>query len=274
MGPVFVRSRIVKTGASSEEVIKAFMIVTDSFSVNDTWKSIETLDNKVPGQVQMMALFEVSQVVKREVTWFLRFGGGSLQVNDEIAVFKPGVELLKKNIERVIPDSVRQTLLKNEGKLVERGMPKKIAEDIAVIALLSAANDIITISRRTKGDIQAIAAAYFQTGEKFGLDWLRHQAADLMPENAWQARAISGLIDDFYIQQAALTAAILQAIQKPSRRSPEGQAKQINEWFESHHGMVGKISLLIDDLKQEQTIKLEMLTLVSQRIGQLVYQVK
>jgi glutamate dehydrogenase len=250
------------------------MIVVDLFGVRDAWQSIEYLDNKVPGQAQMMALSESSQVVKREVTWFLRFGGGSLQVEEQIAAFKPGVELLKKNVEKVIPDSVRQTLLKNEAKLAERGMPKEISRDIAVMTLLSAANDIITISHRTKGDIQAIAAAYFQTGEKFGLDWLRHQAVDLEPENAWQARAISGLIDDFYIQQAALTAVILLTTQKQAHKSKTGQEKLINEWFVEHHEMVEKIYLLINDLKQEQAVKLEMLTLVSQRIGQLVYQVK
>jgi glutamate dehydrogenase len=274
MGPVFVRSRILKTGASIEEVIKAFMIVTDSFRVNDTWKSIEALDNVVNSRVQMAALFEAAQVVKREVTWFLRFGGGNLKVDEEIAAVKPGIELLEKIIDQVLPDSVKTTLRQNEAKLVGGGMPKKIAEEIAVTTLLSSANDIIAISRRTKGDLQAIAAAYFQTGEKLGLDWLREQAAQLSPENAWQARAISGLMDDFYSQQAALTSVILLAVKKPAGKSAKGRDNLIHEWFEQHHEMVAKIAQLIQDLKEEPTVKLEMLTLVSQRIGQLVYQVQ
>ncbi|MBI3440807.1 MAG: NAD-glutamate dehydrogenase [Proteobacteria bacterium] len=275
MGPVFVQSRTLKTGASAEEVIRAFVIVTDSLQISNTWGAIEALDNRVHSPAQMTALHEVSQVIKRAVTWFLRFGGGHLKVKEEISAFKPGIELLKKNIEKTLPDSTLQALQQNEKKLVERGMPKEIAEDIAVLNVLSSANDIITIARRTKGDIPVIAPAYFQIGEKLGLDWLRQQASHLSPENAWQARAISGLIDDFYIQQAALTSVILETTKKPATdKSTAGRSAIINEWFDQRGGTVGKIMQLINDLKQEQKIELEMLTLVSQRIGQMVYQVK
>ena len=150
-------------------------------------------------------------------------------------------------------------------------MPDKIAEDITVMSLLSSANDIITMAEKTKGDIRAIASAYFLTGEKLGLDWLRYQASRLVPQNSWQARVISGLTDDFYSQQAALTAAILRSAKKSSKGD---QAKLVNEWFESRQEMIDKITQLISDLKHEHAVELEMLTLVSQRIGQLVHQVK
>ena len=271
MGPVFVQSRIHKTGASSEEVVRAFMIVVEAFRVNDILQSVEALDNKVPFLVQMTALFEVSQVVKRAVTWFLRFGGGRLNVNEGIAAFKPGVETLRKEIENIIPETVRDRLRKAEAKFSEKGMPDKIAEDITVMSLLSSANDIITMAEKTKGDIRAIASAYFLTGEKLGLDWLRYQASRLVPQNSWQARVISGLTDDFYSQQAALTAAILRSAKKSSKGD---QAKLVDEWFASRQEMIDKITQLISDLKHEHAVELEMLTLVSQRIGQLVHQVK
>jgi glutamate dehydrogenase len=266
MGPVFVQSRIRKAGASAEEVIRAFMIVVDAFGVNNTWKTVEALDGKGTAPVQMAALYEISQVVKRAVTWFLRFGGGHLKVEEEIASFKPGIETLKKEIGNVIPASVNEMLRRTATKFAEKGMPQKIAEEIAVMNLLSSANDIITIAHRTQGDIEEIAAAYFQTGEKLGLDWLRRQASHLTPENDWQARVISGLTDDFYSQQAALTSAILRA-------SKKSQKKLVDTWFEQHQEMVGKIVQMIADLKLEKFVELEMLTLVSQRIGQLVNQV-
>jgi len=271
MGPVFVQSRIHKTGASSEEVIRAFMIVLESFRVNDILKSVEALDNKVPFIVQMTALYEVSQVVKRAVTWFLRFGGGRLNVNEGIAAFKPGVEILRKEIENIVPETVRDRLRKAEARFSEKGMPDKIAEDITVMSLLSSANDIITMAEKTKGDIRSIASAYFETGEKLGLDWLRLQASKLVPQNSWQARVISGLTDDFYSQQAALTAAILRSAKKASKGD---QAKLVNEWFDNRKEMIDKITQLVSDLKHEASVELEMLTLVSQRIGQLVHQVK
>ncbi len=234
MGPVFVRSRMLKTGASIEEVMKAFMIVMESFRMHDALMAIEKLDAKVPHEEQMAALFAAAQMVKRAVTWFLRFGGGNLQIDEAIAAFQPGIETLKK--------------------------------DSGEIAMFSA-TDIITIARRIKGDIATVAAAYFQIGEKLGLDWLREQAALIVPENAWQARVIGGLMDDFYIQQAALTSVILQSATKSFRNV-------IPDWFAHHREAMDKITQLVDGLKLERKVQLEMLTLVSQRIGQLVYQVK
>ncbi|MFH1158665.1 MAG: NAD-glutamate dehydrogenase domain-containing protein [Pseudomonadota bacterium] len=274
MGPVFVRSRMHKTGASVEEVVRAFMIATEAFRVRDVWKRIEDLDNKAPHSVQMTALYETSQVIKRAVTWFLRFGGGHLKVDEEIAVFRQGIDLLKEGLEQAVPEGIGKMLRKNGMKFSEKGMPEKIAEEVAAMILLSSANDIIAISRKTKGDVKSIASAYFETGEKLSFDWLRQQVSQIVPENDWQARVISGLTDDFYIQQAVLTSAILQAVKKPAQKGAEGRMKLVNEWFDGHQEMVGKIAQLVSDLSLEQKTGLEMLMLASQRIGQMVYQVK
>ncbi|MDE2336141.1 MAG: NAD-glutamate dehydrogenase [Alphaproteobacteria bacterium] len=276
MGPTFVQSRILKVGASGEEVIRAFMIVMESFRVNEILASVEALDGKAPYQAQMTAFHEVSQMVKRAVTWFLRFGGGHLQVTAGIASYKPGVEMLRRDIRRVIPQGINEGLARAEAKFIDKGLPVDIAEEIAVLNLLSSANDIITIAHRAKGDIRAVAAAYFETGELLGLDWLRRQAALIEPQSSWQARVVSGLTDDFFSQQAALTSAILHAggKKKSSGTAAQMQKKRIDAWFDGHQDVVGKIVQMVSDLKREKDVELEMLTLVSQRIGQLVHQAR
>jgi NAD-specific glutamate dehydrogenase len=91
-----------------------------------------------------------------------------------------------------------------------------------------------------------------------------------VPENGWQMRVLSGLMDDFYTQQAALTEAILEAGGKSAKK----KKLLIDEWFDSHEDMVGQIAQMIAGLKQEKTVEVEMLTLVSQRLGQLVHRVR
>ena len=273
MGPTFVQSRSFKTGASVEEVVRAFMIATEAFRVRNIWKMIEDLDNKMPNSVQTAALYETSQVIRRAVTWFLRFGGENLKVHKEIAVFQPGIDLLKECLKQTVPESLGRMLQNIEMKFSERGMPEKVSEEVAMMILLSSANDIIAIARKTKGDVKLIASVYFQTGEKLSLDWLRQQALQIIPENDWQSRVISGLTDDFYIQQAMLTSTILQGFKKTAQKDVEGQRELVNKWFNGHHEM-GKIAQLISDLSLDQKSALEMLMLASQRIGQMVYQVK
>lgn len=267
MGAVFVASRVSKTGEREEEVVKAFLIVQEAYGLDDIWQKVEALDNRVPSQVQLSTLKEVFSVVKRAVTWFLRYGGDNLHVESEVEAFRPGIDVLRKTVRHMVSADIRATIQLTETKLSEWGVPGAIAADIAVMKLLSSASDIVNISRKSEDDVQEIAPAYFMVGERLGLDWLRNQAAGIIPANAWQARVMGGLLDDFYIHQAAITSAIFGGVSRKTRVD----AKLIDQWFGKHAEMVSKITQLVEDLRAEPKVELDMLVLVSQRIGQLVH---
>ena len=267
MGPVFVASRMSKTGERATEVVKAFLIVLGAYSLNDIWEKIEALDNRVPAQVQISALHEVFKVVKRAVTWFLRFGGDNLNVATEIEAFRPGIDVLRKSIRQMVPEGIKASIQLTENKLTEWGMPAAIANEIAVIKLLSSASDIANISRKSHDDVAEIAPAYFMVGEHLGLDWLRNQVAGIVPTNAWQARVMGGLMDDYFIHQAAITAAIFSSVSQKTKVD----RKIVNQWLDMHVEMVSKINQLVGELREQPKVELEMLVLVSQRIGQLVH---
>ncbi len=270
MGPVFVMSRMQKTGAALAEVVKAFMIVMRSYELPGLWASIEALDNKVPAQAQIKALNEVFQVAKRTVTWYLRFGGNNLDVAGEVEAFQPGVDLLQKSITKMVPQDVRQSTAEMERDFTSAGMPAPLAAHIATLKLLSSASDIISIARRTKGDIKAIAETYFNVGERLGLGWLRLKVSGILPANSWQARVMGGLTDDFYIHQAALTSAILSTLKKGAKPGKDA----VDDWFAANTDRTGKIAQIVADLKVQAKVDLDMLVLASQRIGQLVHQAK
>jgi len=271
MGPLFIRSRTLKTGSSIEKVVKSFLIVANSFYARDTWKMIESLDNKIPANVQMKALYDASQVVKRAVTWFLRFGDDNPNILKEIKVFKSGVNILKKNIKNIIPKSVEKNLHATETKLINMGMPDNLAKEISILILLASANDIIMITRNLKSNIKEVASLYFQIGERFNLDWLRQEAIFMTPKNNWQARVISGIMDDLYSHQASITLKVLENIKTSAGGS---KAKSIEGQLAPYNNAIKQITEIISKIKNEPTIEIVMLTLVNQRIGQLVYQLK
>jgi glutamate dehydrogenase len=146
-------------------------------------------------------------------------------------------------------------------------MPAAIANEIAVIKLLSSASDIVNISRKSHDDVAEIAPAYFMVGEHLGLDWLRNQVAGIVPTNAWQARVMGGLMDDYFIHQAAITAAIFASVSQKTKVD----RKIVSQWLDHHVEMVSKINQLVGELRDQPKVELEMLVLVSQRIGQLVH---
>lgn len=270
MGPVFVMSRMQKTGAQLGEVVKAFMIVMESYALPQMWAAIEALDNKVPAGVQLDALNEVFVVAKRTVTWYLRFGGGDLNVTKEIEAFQPGVEMLKKSVAKIVPEGLRASVQEDEKHFADSGMTAALASDIAVAKLLSSATDITSIARRSGADIKAIAEMYFVVGDRLGLVWLRRKVAELVPQTSWQARIMGGLTDDFYIHQAALTMAFAGSVKKNAK--PD--RAMVDKWFADNSVRTNKINALVGELRAQPQVDLDMLVLVSQRIGQLVHQAK
>ncbi|HYD17967.1 MAG TPA: NAD-glutamate dehydrogenase, partial [Patescibacteria group bacterium] len=270
MGPVFVMSRMQKTGAALAEVVKAFMIVTESYQLPQMWSGIEALDNKVPANVQLDALYDLFQVSKRTITWYLRFGGGALNVPKEIEAFAPGIELLKKTIAKLVPNELRLSAQAEEAALIGSGVPAALAVDIASSKLLSSATDIVSIARRSDGDIKTIAEMYFVVGDRLGLVWLRQKVAEIVPQTSWQARIMGGLTDDFYIHQAALTMAFVGSVKKNTKLDKA----MADKWFEQNRERTNKINSLVSELRAQPKVDLDMLVLVSQRIGQLVHQAK
>jgi len=270
MGPVFVLSRMQKTGAPLAEVIKAFMVVMDAYELPALWANIEALDNKVPARVQIEALEEIFQGAKRTVTWYLRFGGKNLDVAKEIEAFKPSIETLRKSLAKLAPPDALEAMQRDEAKFITSGMPQPLAAQVSGLNLLSSASDIVSITQREDGDIKAIAETYFSLGDRLGLGWLRRQVGDIVPANSWQARVMGGLTDDFFIHQAALTSALLAGVKKNAKLDKA----TIDKWFAENRDRTDKITQLVGELRAQPKVDLEMLVLVSQRIGQLVHQAK
>jgi glutamate dehydrogenase len=262
MGPVFVQSRMEKTGASAVETVRAFIVVMEAFGLREIWASIEALDDQVAGAVQVAAQEEVFQVCKRAVTWLLRFGPDSLNIGRDIAAFKPGIALVRKNVTRFLPPESIAALRETEGRLRARGVPSEIALHLSVMNLLSSACDIVTIARKTKKDIGAVATAYFLTGQRLPIDWIMKELPRLEPLDGWQARVIGGVLDDCYIYQAAVASLLVKA-QDKSKNWPES-------WFEKNRAALNRVEQTVAEMRAQPKMDLDMLVLATQRIGQFL----
>jgi glutamate dehydrogenase len=268
MGSVFVASRMAKTGKPAMEVVKAYLIAVEVYGLKDIWQRIEALDGKVPADIQLKALHDIFLTTKRAVTWLLRFGGDRLNISDAVGFYGPGVAGLKKSLVDFLPASTHEALQKAEDVLEVPGMPQELAIDIAQMGLMSSASDIVHIAKRGGGDIGRVAMAYFTVGEHLGVDWLRRQLLSIRPANSWQARVIGGLMDDFYMHQATLTAAIMGA--KGKKKSGINRADVI-AWLEARAETIGKLRQVIDELRVIPKVELDMLVLIGQRLGQLAH---
>ncbi|MBL1146427.1 MAG: NAD-glutamate dehydrogenase [Pseudomonadota bacterium] len=262
MGPVFIKSREAKTGAGQVAIVKAFLIMMRAFDVPKLWDAIEALDNKVPSKVQISALSEIYILLKHTITWLLRRPRPMGSVTEEVAQLSKGITEISGVVRDLIPHYVRDRVEARRESLKEQGMPDKLATDIASIRLLDAAPDIINIDQSCKGSLKAIAGVYFDVGQVLRLDWLRQQCLSLKTENHWQARALSGMVDEFYKYQALLTEKIA------TEYGCSGRKGDLGKWQQDHEEKLQNIEHLVSEIDRSPAIDIPMLMLAAQAVRQ------
>ncbi|TVQ83055.1 MAG: NAD-glutamate dehydrogenase [Micavibrio sp.] len=262
MGPVFIKSRMTKTGATSVDIVKAFLIMIRAYGIPALWDEIEALDNKVPAEVQMLALGEIYVLLKHTVTWLLRRNRAMDDVASESAALTKGIGEIETVIRDLIPHYVRDRIETRKEELKEEGMPEKLAETVSGIRLLDAAPVIIEIGQSCGGsNLKDIAAVYFGVGQMLRLDWLRQQCWNIKSEDHWQARALSGLVDEFFHYQEQLTLSIVS-----DRGCPLPGHKHLDEWKEENRSRLRHVEHLISEIDRAPMVDAPMLMLAAQSI--------
>lgn len=214
MGPTFVRMTAEKTGTSVADVTSSFMVVRDAFGLQGLWSQIEQLDNKVAAEVQLRALYKTSRLAERETQWLLTRLGRALAPQKDSEKFAKGIADLKKKIETVLPDDLRDNLKLRRKAWIEDGLPQNLASDISMLPLLGAGFDILKIAESLKADPLKVAQVYYAVGSVFRLEHLRNSALVISQEGAHLGAALDGLVDSLYTVQANLTARIVGDVGK------------------------------------------------------------
>lgn len=265
MGPTFLKEKMNKTGASPEQIAKAYIIVRDTYKLRELWDSIEDLDNKVPADVQLRAMREIAQLSEHTISWFLNRFADNLDIGREISDFGSNIEKIHKNLNKILPADLAETVKQRTLSGERDGLPKKLAEHIALLPILSSACDIVRIALNQKTDLLETARTYFAVGHEFHMDWLRQQARYLPTDNPWQNEATQGLINQMFSCQSALTTRVL----KDTKQKTAKDQSFMEQWLEDHTMQIEKLQPLFVDLRRSGTIDLSMLVIAEQRLRNL-----
>lgn len=269
MGPSFVLDRIGKCGVTSAEVAKAYTIVRETFDLKALWDKIEALDNKVPAMVQLKAKDEISLMTERAITWLLTRTGRDLNIEKDIAEFQEGVRALRKHLGSVVTDAHKEMIEMATARGESDGLPRSLAQEIAMMPMLSSAFDIIRIATKQKADIALTARAYFELGDHFHLDWMRQQARYLPADDIWASEALDGLVDQLYSCQAGITVRIMKDMNGSLQKSANGKTSILKNWIKDHGEQVQQIEPLFRDLRGASHLDLPMLVIAEQRLRNL-----
>ena len=278
VGINFVHEVREKTGLPPQEVVKAYVIVRETFGMRDTWAQIEALDNKVPAELQSRMLVECGRLIERETVWLLREIGMPLDIAGEVGRFGAGITALTAQIDSLLSPGERHLLDQRAAELAAEGAPPALARRIASLPLLAPVCDIVRIAATLKLPVEKVAEAYFNIGERFGFNWLRRSAGSLPTDTAWDKLAVSAIIDDFYGHQSELTTRVLNGGDRSGKGSGKGAGKAaaagsdkvIDSWSAGREPLVARTGQLLDELKASGTPDFAMLAVANRQLKSMV----
>jgi glutamate dehydrogenase len=263
-GSVFVHRMQEETGATSEDVTRAYVLVRDIFGLEALWSGIDALDNQVPAALQTQMLIDVGTLVLRATLWFLRRRRERLPIAEVLKIFQPAVGALAKQLPGVFSQGDREAWERYAGALKEKGVPAPLAERLASLAALYAALDLTEVAIEQKQDPAVLASLYFSLVGELQLRWFAEKIGQLPTDTPWQALARNALRDDLSTQQRALTTAV--ARMSPDSKDP---AAMLAAWKERYAGALGRLSSMTDELKRSGSIDLAVLSVLLRELRSL-----
>lgn len=248
------------TGVKGCDVARGYTIVRDSFNIRSLWAGIEETDGKVDAKTQVDMFIDIKNFIERMTLWFLRNIPQPLKVSEIVGEYAPGIEELSRHLHNIISPVMKHSVEKKCAEYIEKGVPKKLAQEIANLIALTPACDIVKVSKKSKLSLRVVGEIYFSIGTRLSFGWLRGWAEDQSAKSYWEKMSQQTLINNFYDQQRRLTAEVVKDACKDDVCSGA-----IDAWEESNKKELERYDRFIEDLRSYDKIDNSMLVVASKR---------
>jgi glutamate dehydrogenase len=242
MGPVFPVRAQDDTGADPAAIARAYSIAREIFALRDIWEQIEALDNRISAAVQYTAMFQTTRLLRHITYWLLENRRDDLDIERAVLRYAAKVAQLFRELGHVLSATEQARLNVQRSQLIEQHMPENLASRIASLEALDCALDLVEVAMTVRVDIGYAARAYFDLGERIGLNWIKEQIESLAADGHWQAVARGTLRDNLYELQRELTAAVLACKGRDA-------GARVSQWMARHLGPVDALKRVVVDLR-------------------------
>jgi glutamate dehydrogenase len=250
------------SNAPLASIARAFALADGVFGLSQLKARICALDLKVPAQTQNAMMADIAELLRRLGLWFIvALPQGDM--TETITRYGAGFSALKGRFAGLVSPLEAEAVEHRVAILQQSGVPKDIADDVAVLPLLGAVPEIILLAEAQGVSADAAARIYFAVGAVVGLDSLRALAARITAADHWDRLALRRILDDLYSAQRLLAAdALLQG------RALTGQAA-VDSWAKLRTGEIERTVSFLAELERAGEASISKLALANSQIQKL-----
>ncbi len=265
VGSTFVHRLTQETGARPSDVVRAYLMARESFGLVKLWGEIESLKTPLDEQVRISMLVLIGRLTIRATRWFLRRRIFAGDLNKVIGRFANPVRIVIEELESSVDAHGFESIGEAAEALVQAGVPRPLAQRVAVADLAQAATEIIELARDSARTVECVTHVFFMIYSRFDLSWFREKIATLAADTHWQTLAQTALQDELDDLMRALTANVVG--QNPGITRPE---ELIAGWEEHNRSPFERVQQVLADVRAADNPDLAMLSVSLRELRNLV----
>ncbi|MFL6100377.1 MAG: NAD-glutamate dehydrogenase [Actinomycetales bacterium] len=200
-----------ETGATAEQVARAYLVAREIYDLSGYVADVEALDNQVPTAAQTALYLEFRRLLDRAVRWFIQSRPGRMDIQALADRFRDTVRELSPQLPELLVGAEHRRWERRCKELVKVGAPEEMTRRAAALLDGFSLLDVTEIAGDTGRPAAEVAPIYFTLSERYGVDAMLGRITALPREDRWDALARASLRIDLYAALESLTVAVLQS---------------------------------------------------------------
>ena len=247
-----------ETGATTVDVIRAWIATRDIFGITALWDEIESTGGAIAVSTQLGLFLDLRRMAERAVMWLLRHRRPPLPLHETVTAFRPGVELLIDRLTPLVRGPLAEQTTALAAERIVAGVPADLAERSAIWPLMHTSFDLLELSAKHGCTAEEAASAYWDLFEHLRVTWLWNAIGALPRADRWQAHARAAVRDDLLSALADLAGDVL---------AHGGSAEQ---WARANERAVGRAREVFAEIRRGSVLDLTTLSVALRQLRNLV----
>jgi glutamate dehydrogenase len=250
-------------GAGPIDAVRTFVATDALFGISDVWKRIRAASEEgtVPVSVTDRMTLDLRRLLDRAARWLLNYRPQPIAVGAEINRFASNVAALAPRMSEWLRGDDRDIVAKQTAELIDHGVDKELAFNVATGLYQFSLLDIIDIADIADRDGAEVADTYFALMDHLGTDGLLTAVSELPRNDRWHSLARLAIRDDIYSSLRALTFDVL-AVGEPD----ESGEQKIAEWQHTNGSRVERARRTLTEIYQDGGRDLATLSVAARQI--------
>jgi glutamate dehydrogenase len=212
VGITFVFRLADELSTPADRSTRAWAVAAGVFDLEGWLASVVALSGQVAVPVLDDLRLANRRVIDRTARWLLQSRPDPLDVDAEIARFRPTVEALGPRLWELLRAAGREIPADDLARLLAAGVPPTLARRSLEILDEFALLDVTEIAGRTGEAASSVLEVYVQVIERYEIDPILLRITSLPRGDRWQALARAALRYDVYAAAESLTRVVVETV--------------------------------------------------------------